>query len=299
MEVYFWNIATVLSKVMTYLGLAGLAGYLFFSKKVGDCKAGDASGTLQLDFERQTLLVAFLGIIASISWFLASVGAMAEMGLSGAIDPDFLGMMWWSPIGDAAVLRTIGFALAVVSIFVHARSEFLLCVISQALLFLGILLIAFSFTLVGHISNFGAFEQALLALHIMIMAWWFGALYPLKIACDWSEPKVLFGVMERFGNQAVFMVSLLLAAGLWLAYSLIGTLDALLFSTYGQAILIKLGLVTLILTMAARHKLVMVPSLKAGLGQNQLARSIASEMVIAIFILVLTALITSVLGPDY
>jgi putative copper resistance protein D len=103
--------------------------------------------------------------------------------------------------------------------------------------------------------------------------------------------------MERFGKQASVMVSLLLIAGLLLAIQLVGGLDALLFTNYGQTILVKLLLVICVMKIAATHKLKLVPQLKNSDGRKTLSKSISIEMFVAIAILSVTAVLTSIVGP--
>jgi putative copper resistance protein D len=103
--------------------------------------------------------------------------------------------------------------------------------------------------------------------------------------------------MESFGKQASFTLSLLLVAGLWLVIQLVGSLDALISSSYGQTLLFKLALVVSILALASKHKLILVPQLKNSQGREALSKSISIEMVVAFAILSVTAGLTSVVGP--
>ena len=128
------------------------------------------------------------------------------------------------------------------------------------------------------------------------MAWWFGALLPLKQACHQLSYAELHLLMESFGKQASFTLSLLLVAGLWLVIQLVGSLDALISSSYGQTLLFKLALVVSILALAAKHKLILVPQLKNSQGREALSKSISIEMVVAFAILSVTAGLTSVVG---
>ena len=169
--------------------------------------------------------------------------------------------------------------------------------VQQALLVICLFVFSYSFTLIGHISDMGVFEKTLLMVHVIVMAWWFGALYPLKKACNTLGRDELYQLMEGFGKQASVMVSLLLVAGLLLAIQLVGDIDALLRSNYGQTILVKLFLVTSILTIAALHKLKLVPNLESHNGREALSKSISIEMVVAVVILFVTSGLTCVVGP--
>jgi len=295
---YLWNTAIVLSKFVIYLGFACIAGYLFFYRLLGASSLPRVNKCSLSEFTKGTLIIVSITIAANVIWFFASVGAMAEMGVAGAFDPDYMDMMWWSSTGDTAFWRSAGFLIAFFVLLVPSNLKELPNVVRQLMLFISLLCIAFSFTFVGHISNFDPLEKALLILHVLIMAWWFGALYPLKRACDGMGTAELFVLMERFGKQASFMVFLLIVAGAWLALELVETLEAMLFTQYGQTLLAKLFLVSSILILAAKHKYMIVPKLKQGTGKNRLAKSISIEMAVAFSILLLTAALTSVVGPE-
>ena len=64
-------------------------------------------------------------------------------------------------------------------------------------------------------------------------------------------------------------------------------------------LIMKLLLVSSILMLAVRHKYKLVPNLKRALGSSKLNKSISIEMLIAFLILLITAGLTSIVGPDY
>lgn len=298
MELYVWNAAIVLSKFVTYVGFACVASYVFYIRLLGRFSIEGEDDDLLSEITKGTLIIVTITIVANAVWFLAGVGAMAEMGLEGAFDPDYLDMMWWSSTGESVFWKVVGFLIAFVALLVPRNLRGFPNLVRQGALFISLLCIAFSFTLIGHISNFDALEKALLILHVLIMVWWFGALYPLKRLCEIKDSVELSVVMEWFGKQASYMIFLLLIAGTWLSLELFETLDALLFTQYGQTLLIKLVFVVSILILAAKHKYMIVPKLKNNTGKSILARSITIEMVLALALLLVTAGLTSVVGPD-
>ncbi|EWH08291.1 CopD family protein [Paraglaciecola aquimarina] len=296
MEMYIWNAIIVLSKILFYVGFACIAGYTFW----GGSYSGNTMKTEdKRSFSQITFMTALIAFIANTVWFFANTGAIAEEGIGGVLDLDMIIIMWDSSIGDTAIWRSIGLIGAIMLVVfsspmtVRNRSLNVL----QLLLVICLLVFSYSYTLVGHVSEMGVFEKGLLMVHVIVMAWWFGALYPLKKACDMLELEKLYQIMERFGKQASVMVSLLLIAGLLLVIQLVGGIEALLTSNYGQTILVKLLLVTSILTIAATHKLKLVPQLKSNDGRKALSKSISIEMFVAIAILSVTAVLTSIVGP--
>lgn len=298
MEMYIWNTVIVLSKAVFYIGFACIAGYTFFSNVYSGNVIENGE---ERSFSQITVVTAFIAFIANAVWFFASTGAMVEEGIAGAVDLDMINIMWDSSIGDTTLWRSVGLiGAATVVMFsskfaVRKRSK---CVL-QALLVICLFVFSYSYTLVGHVSDLGVIEKGLLMVHVIVMAWWFGALYPLKQASNNTNYEQLHHLMEVFGKQASVMVTLLLLAGLILAIQLLGSVEALFSSSYGQALLVKLFLVTCILAIAAKHKLKLVPQLKNNIGREVLSKSISTEMIIAFAILTITAGLTSVVGPAY
>ena len=84
----------------------------------------------------------------------------------------------------------------------------------------------------------------------------------------------------------------------WLSIQLVGSIDALVTTSYGQVLLFKLILVNSILLLAARHKFKLVPALNNSTGREMLSKSISIEIVIALAILLTTSVLTSLVGPE-
>ncbi|REL36787.1 copper resistance D family protein [Thalassotalea euphylliae] len=296
MEMYIWNTVIVLSKIVFYVGFVCIAGYTFFKQVFEQSESHNNLAIANLKWIRGSIVIALL---ANGLWFFASTGAMAEEGIQGAFDPDILAIMWDSSIGDGTLLRTIGLMIAILALIspFKLKSVVLNNYLKQGILVSSLFLLAYTFTLIGHVSELGGGEKVLLMLHVLVMAWWFGALFPLKEACHESDYGQLYSLMDKFGRQASIAVSLLLIAGLWLAFQLVGNVEELFSSSYGQTLLLKLVIVTSILGIAAKHKLKLVPQLKNNDGREALSKSISIEMVVAFAILSVTAGLTSVVGP--
>ena len=302
MEMIIWNTVIVLSKVAFYIGFACIAGYTFFGQIFERRECLINSVISNLKWIRGSIVTA---LIANGVWFFASTGAMAEEGLQGALDAYMLAIMWESSIGDGALLRGLGLFIATIVLASPFKSKVVVLnkLLKKSALVSSLLILAYSFTLLGHVSELGIFEKGLLVFHVLVMAYWFGALLPLKMSCRDLKSQELHQLMHRFGQQASFMVSLLLLAGGILAYQLAGSVSALFTTDYGQVLLLKLIAVMLILTLATYHKFRLVPSLLSEVQESKLAKlrlskSISIEMGIAFIILVITACLTSLVGPQ-
>jgi putative copper resistance protein D len=100
---------------------------------------------------------------------------------------------------------------------------------------------------------------------------------------------------QRFGLVAIILVPLLLAAGVYMSFILVGSLNALVNTSYGQTLILKSTLVSLLLALAAANKIKFIPALRQGNPQaaDKLISSINAEWVIIFTILGTTAILTS------
>ena len=106
--------------------------------------------------------------------------------------------------------------------------------------------------------------------------------------------------MELFGRCAAVIVPLLLLAGFVIAYQLVGSFDLLFGSDYGQLLLLKLMMVAAILSLAALHKWRLVPALNSDNNVQAraiLAKSIIVEICLALLILSITTVLSTLVGP--
>jgi putative copper export protein len=106
-------------------------------------------------------------------------------------------------------------------------------------------------------------------------------------------------IMKRFGEIAAFAVGALIVAGVLLLWILLEMPWAILESSYGQLLALKLLLVVGLLSMAAMNKLIWTSALLAGDASalQRLRKSISAEIVLAVAVLVVTATFTTVTGP--
>jgi len=129
------------------------------------------------------------------------------------------------------------------------------------------------------------------------IALWIGILAPLKRLADLSAAKEAADLGDRFGHLAVAFVPILIFAGLLMSYVLVGSIASLFGTGYGQALIVKVAVVAVLLGLAAMNKLRFVPMLMNGDAQTaqHLSRSISFEWVAVVIILFTTAILTSIL----
>jgi len=105
--------------------------------------------------------------------------------------------------------------------------------------------------------------------------------------------------MVEFSQQAMYLVGLLVIAGVGISYHLEGSFSNLLFTGHGNLLLLKLATVAAILGLAAYHKFRLVPQLTNRRAVFDLKRSITIEMGIGFLILLVTAVMSTATGPAY
>lgn len=161
----------------------------------------------------------------------------------------------------------------------------------------GALLIAASYTLVGHaLGDPRLVLAALLGCHLLAAAFWVAALAPLYRAAGGAQGAAL---LHRFGVLASAAIAILVTAGGIFAWLMVGTLGGLVTTAYGWTLLAKLGLVAGLMGLAAANKWRLVPALGKGKSgaQRHLRHSIKAEILVIAIILIATATLTSVTTP--
>jgi copper resistance protein D len=282
-----WDGAAVLVKAVLYAATLGAAGGVFFLAYARSLlEPAD-----RLAIARLVRILAAAAIVASAARVLLTAASMSE-DAAGMLDARLLAMVWHGGEGRAAALRAGGVLLAVCALARAGRAG--------ALALPGAALAATSFAWVGH-ARAAATAAApwLLGVHVLAVAFWLGALGPLAILARRGEPLKLGAVAARFGRIALAVVGVLLAAGAAVLWILLDRGSELWTSGYGCLACAKIALVACLLALAACNKLGLVPRIVAGdaLAVHSLRRSIRAEMVVAGLILLITAALTTVVGP--
>ncbi|MFC3325531.1 copper resistance CopC/CopD family protein [Mesorhizobium cantuariense] len=122
-------------------------------------------------------------------------------------------------------------------------------------------------------------------LHGVGIAFWAGALVPLGLALKGQSAKAA-PFLRRFSRMILPVVTMLAAAGIVLAVIQVQTPAALVNTAYGRLLLIKLGLLVFLFTLAAVNRWKLTASAEAGSTevQRRLVRSIGVELLIVLAI---------------
>jgi len=279
-----WQLASALARFLLYLGVLGSAG-LVFAQIVFRHETGRMQGLLG----RRAAAFAALALAAAGLGFLLTGAAMTG-DASGMADAEMLGLLWRTPAGTALAMQAAGLALLLGGTLLPGRGVW----VSGA----GGVIALWSFSLVGHVADAGAaWLQAVLLVHLAAAALWIGILAPLRRLAGEDLPAAA-ALGTRFGRIAVYTVPLLIAAGIAMAWRLLGDLSALATTAYGFTLLAKIAGVGVLLAAAAANKLRFVPAMRRGepAAAAGLRGSIALEWLAVAAVLLLTAALTGLAG---
>jgi copper resistance protein D len=134
------------------------------------------------------------------------------------------------------------------------------------------------------------------ALHLCAAGAWIGGLVPLvlllgacrrKNASPWNS--LAQEVVKRFSLLGMFSVATLLTTGILNAWILVGSFHLLLITSYGQLLMLKIGLFALMLAFAAINRFWWTPRLVLSTQTNaeslrQLTRNSVFEIVLGVAI---------------
>ena len=272
-----FGLAAIATKFALYLGVMTAAGTVM------------ATCMFRLDRTRG-LAAAFavLGLAATILAFSLR-GANLTGDVSGMTDPEMLGLLWTTPVGTALLFRLVGLGLLISGLFMGRVGTWVSV--------LGGVIAIWSFDHVGHVSSRDTtLLDIALMLHLLAVALWIGALTPLKrLASSSNTYASAADVGYRFGVVATVTVPMLIILGGYMGYELVGSFSALISTGYGQALIIKVLLVGLLLGLAAANKLRFIPALRAGdtAAANHLSKFISIEWLVILAVLGTTAVLTT------
>lgn len=209
----------------------------------------------------------------------------------------------WQVFVSAAVVTVLGVA----SYAVVSRSNSRLGRIFVA--FCAIALLATP-VLVGHTQTVRPVWAMQLADfgHLVAGAFWVGGVIGLVRYLAAAQPFTRGGrpqfpaadaltVVATFSRFALYSVLVLGASGILMGYLIIGSWEALLTSGYGRLLLIKLGIVAIVVALAARNRLQLLPRIARMPGSESqwaaLRRMLRWEAVLLVAVIAVTGFLTN------
>jgi putative copper resistance protein D len=246
------------------------------------------------------LLPDSLPAIAKLGWGLA-IGALVfvaghhalegarmagEMG--GVVDPAMQAMTLRSSEGAAFGLRMVGLALIAVGLRRGAL----------AVGITGAILATAAFALTGHtsVTPYRPAAAALLTLHLLVVAFWLGSLWPLYLVAGREPPHRAAHVIDAFSRVAAWVVPVILLAGVGLTLLLVPSW-AVFRQPYGQLLLAKVALFAVLMALATLNKWTFGPACAKG-RTRAFKQALAIEYVLICIVLAITATMTTFYSPE-
>jgi copper transport protein len=270
-----------------YLGLFCLVGLTVFDLFVTRTTAAG---------RRLPLVAGRIAVGAAVLLVPLTVIRERGAGLGAMLNPVFLVIGLVGPAGVTLVLAAAGVALMLLRTRLTDRAGFWPGTVGAAVALTSVLP-------VGHTRTFGPAWLVMGAdlVHAATAAVWLGGLLGLGLYLALArrrqgDPAEAAVVLGRFSTLAGVLVALLGVTGIALAVVIVGSVPALVGSTYGQLLLIKLGVVAVIGGLAAWNRFSLVPRLvragDASDGWFHLARAIRLEVVGLVLVVALTSALT-------
>ena len=247
--------------------------------------------------KERRFLYRLAAAIAPVAMALITARLMLEaVFLAGdnwaaALDPGLLALVANGALGQTLALQAVGGVLIAGGVIRGWTGA--------ALSLIGVVLIAVSFTMSGHVGGTAAWhDEVLLVVHMLCLSFWVGVFLPLyRLSGQPGDAAAV--VAEDFGRKAIGVVAVLVVAGLITLNTLTGGLLAALQTAYGQLFAAKLGVFVLVLLLAAVNKRALTPALtndRPGAGRA-MRRSLAIEASAIGLIVVISATFTTLTGP--
>ena len=243
-----------------------------------------------VDIRRLALIAASCGVFLVFTHLTLDATRMAGE-YSGLWDRELQQLAWSSGSGWAQLTQVAGLLLVLAAL---KRSAHWYASLGGTIALAG-------FLLTGHTSAHAlrAVLAPLLGLHLLIVAGWFGALAPLLIVIRREAKPMVALIVARYSAIAGLLVPLIALAGLSMAWLLTGSLTVLR-RPYGELLMVKLILFSLLMALAAWNKWRLTPALALGEARATVAlqRSIIAEIILIAVVLSVTAALTSLYSPD-
>jgi copper resistance protein D len=242
---------------------------------------------------RWGLATALAGLVFVAAHYALEAARMAG-NLSGAWDMSLQGMLWHSSARAALIARLVGLGLIAVGLRRAGTTRSILPAF-------GVVLACLAFTLTGHtsVAAHRVALAALLTIHILVVAFWFGALVPLYLASAGETHARACDLTAQFTRVATWAVPVILLAGTLMAFLLLPNISALR-EPYGKLLIAKVVGFALLMGLAAANKWWLGPDLGQGTadGRRRFRLAVGTEYVLIVAVLTITAVMTSFFSPE-
>lgn len=282
------DIVSVVLRALSFVLLfqaAGIAIFIaLFSRRLDRSRA---------ELRRLGQAAALAGVVLVAAHYALEAARMAGE-MPGIWDVRLQAMMWHSPARTALLCRLLGLLLIAIGLHQAGQRRTVVAIV-------GAVLATGAFALMGHtyVNVHRVTLATLLMVHVLIVAFWFGALAPLYLASLKETAARTLELAQRFTAMASWLVPVILLAGVAMAALLLPNLAALR-APYGRLLIAKVLGFALLMGLAAGNRWRLAPALADGSNQSgrRFRRSLAAEYGLIAAILSVTATMTSLFSPQ-
>lgn len=229
-------------------------------------------------------------LICLIAAEISGLGVLALLGLELA-DKPFSALLTsepWALALETSLERSI--ALATVAICLAAIG----CLeqrFGRLWTLLSLVLIGPAYALTGHASAASTASFVAVALHIVGVCFWIGALPGLWLLLRSSRIET-GPALTRFSVAIPISIATIIGAGGYLAYVQIASVGALFSTQYGKVFIIKLALVCMTLLLGGYNRLRLTPAVENGdaAASHRMRAIVGAEIMLVILVLSVTSL---------
>lgn len=292
------NLVRLAAGSLGYLGLLAAVGLAFFELAVLD------STRRSMPRLRRTLRKVGHALVAvTLVAIAAAMPLTVAWQRAGSLADLTVGETWAdgfrSYAGASALMAALGLVTTSLSVDRAAqRQRTRWTTIGAA----GAALALISLPWVGHTRTYGPTWLVVGSdlVHVAAAAVWIGGILGLVLTMSrWSDASAsrAASTVARFSSIAGWTVTALAVAGTVLAWRILGSIEGLWRTSYGQALLVKLCLVAGVLAMAAWNRYRLLPQVRAEphdrSGQRRLSTTLRLEAVGLVAILATTSVLAT------
>jgi putative copper resistance protein D len=237
-----------------------------------------------------------IAVISGAIWLLLQSASMSGLPLGDALTADVLStVINETQFGEVMIVR------AVLAICVAASLVFDRAAIAQWFGLMASFAFAASLAWTGHagatVGAMGYLHLVADALHLIAAAAWLGGLVPLILLLSAAHRNdaipLATDAVRRFSTLGVISVTALMLSGSINAAILVGSFHALIVTSYGQLLLLKLALFAVMLALATINRLLLTPRLaRPGAGGSRwLVRNSTIELALGLAIYAIVGLL--------
>lgn len=283
----------------TFGAIVTLLGVVCFGNVVVPVVRRDVRPAISADLDRGVRLV---GIIASVAVVLgAAARVMAQRAmLFEALGSEFaitLGDVLSGTFGLGVAAQLAGGLVGIIAFVRHPGTR------ASRNLSWGAIVCAVAPALSGHAAGGESLALPVVAdtVHVLAAGAWAGTLLllaavgiPAALRHSGDDPKAaVLGMLRVFSPVALGSAALLAVTGVYASWVHLASFDALWATRYGQALLLKVGLVALMIVAGAINWRRLGPGAGTSAGAGRLSRSAWRELAIAATILLVTAVLVA------